>query len=98
MCRFSRLRASASTWSFQRAVFHSGAPRLTVEPERAVLMLGCERSESRRRLMFTSSDVMALDLEPVLDLDVDMAHLRAVERSCGPLRPDHAGLSLGSRN
>lgn len=69
---FSRLRASASTCSFHRSLFHSGPPELLLEPNGAGLRLvGEDSSEPRRRLSVASRLGIGL-----LDLVVGMAHLR----------------------
>jgi hypothetical protein len=66
---FSRLRASASTWSFQRCVVHSGVPRVAVEPDPAVLRLACDDSIGPRSLEFRPWLCTALAL--------DMPYLRS---------------------
>src|SRR5689334_6530396 len=52
---FSRLRASASTCSFHRWLFHSGPTELVLDPHAAGRRLvGEDSSEPRRRLGVTS--------------------------------------------
>lgn len=88
MLCFSRLRASASTSILKRSVIHSGVLGLAAGPDCPVL-------PCRTSFAVASPLGAALKLDEALDLDVDMAHLRAVgvERSWGPLGPDCAGLS-----
>lgn len=71
MCFFSRLRASASTWSFQRWVIHSGLLGLAVAPDSAVPRLARDDPiEPGRSMVFRPSVGTALD--------VDISHLRSV--------------------
>lgn len=73
MLFFSRLRASASTWSFHRSVFHSAPRGVVVEPDWAGLRPAWPEftdGESAFRPLLG----VALDL----DLGMDMAHLRGV--------------------
>jgi hypothetical protein len=72
MIFFRRLRASASTCSFQRAVLHSGPPGLVLEPTGVVRPgVGDEVGESRR-----ASDVAA-SRGVCLVLNLGIVHLRA---------------------
>ncbi len=74
--RFRRLRASASTCSFHRSLFHSGARELALESNGAGLRLvGDEAGEPRRSLG------VAPPLGIGLNLGLGMAHLRAVRGS-----------------
>ena len=71
MVFFSRLRASASTWSFHRSVFHSGPRGAGVESDCAGLRpAGPESAEGQSRPCFGPPVGVALDL--------DMAHLLGV--------------------
>jgi hypothetical protein len=71
MCFFSRLRASASTWSFQRGVIHSGLLGLAVAPDSAVPRFArADSIEPGRSVVFRPSVGRALD--------VDTSHLRSV--------------------
>ena len=75
----SRLRASASTWSFHRCVVHSGRRGLPAGADCVVARRAGERSTgSRRPPAFACPSGMAVELEEALDLDVDMARLLAV--------------------
>ena len=89
MLFFSRLRASASTWSFHRSVFHSAPRGVVVEPDWAGLRPAWPEftdGESAFRPLLG----VALDL----DLGMDMAHLRGVGDLSGdrdrdfPIAPD----------
>lgn len=55
MIRFSRLRASASTCSFHRWLFHSGPPVLALESKGAGLRLVRDESNERRRPLGVTS-------------------------------------------
>ena len=80
---FSRLRASASTCSFHRSLFHSGPTELLLEPNGAGLRLvGEDSSEPRRRLGVASRLGIGLS-----DLVVGMAHLRTVGDLSGGREP-----------
>jgi hypothetical protein len=92
MSFFSRLRASASTWSFQRCVVHSGLLELAIAPDSAVPRLACDDSIGLgRSLLFRSSVGTALD--------VDMSHLRSVVAGAviKTAMSDCAGLSGATR-
>jgi hypothetical protein len=81
MLLFSRLRASASTWSFHRSDFHSGPRGAVATPDCAGPPRACTDSAEREfGMAFTPLGI-------ALDLDMDMAHLRGVgdlsgERDC----------------
>ena len=75
----SRLRASASTWSFHRCVVHSGRRGRPAGADCVVARRAGERSTgSRRPPAFASPSGIGVELEEALDLDVDMARLLAV--------------------
>jgi hypothetical protein len=92
MCFFSRLRASASTWSFQRCVVHSGLLELVVAPDSAVIRLACDDSIGPGRSRVFRPRVGTA-------LDVDMSHLRSVVAGAviETAMSDCAGLSGATR-
>jgi hypothetical protein len=92
MSFFSRLRASASTWSFQRCVVHSGLLELVVAPDSAVIRLACDDSIGPGRSRVFRPRVGTA-------LDVDMSHLRSVVAGAviKTAMSDCAGLSGATR-